>query len=116
MRLSNNVKVLSLSTKKGKNMNESNILTGNAAIKQIQSKILFNIRGFTNTKGQLLNNMNIKQFQREIFLYTKGQYMRESNILSDNATIKLLQRSILLNTKGQYMKESDIRAGNATNS
>ena len=31
---------------------------------------------------------------REILLYIKGQYMKESNFLARNATIKLLQRKV----------------------
>ena len=46
-------------------------------------------------------------------LDTKGQYMKEVNILVGNVTIKQHQKEILLNTKGQYMTESNILAGNA---
>ena len=58
-----------------------------------------------------VENVTIKQNQREILLRTKGQYMNESNILVGNATIKQQQRWILLNIQGQYMKELDSHAG-----
>ena len=45
---------------------------------------------------------------------TKGQYMKESNILVSNAAIEQHQKEILLNTKEQYMKDSNIPVGNAT--
>ena len=46
---------------------------------------------------------------------TKGQYMKESNILAGNAENISLRREIWINTKDQYMKKSNILAGNATN-
>ena len=50
----------------------------------------------------------------EVLLNTKGQYMKESNILEANATIKQQQKELLLNTKGLYMKESNIVVDNVT--
>ena len=48
-----------------------------------------------------------------IMLNTKGQYMKDSNILAGNAPIKQLQNLVLLNIKEQYMKESNTLANNA---
>ena len=62
-----------------------------------------------------MGNATIKQHQKEILLNTKGQYMKESNILVDNATIKQHQKEVLIDTKGQYMKESNTLADNAGN-
>ena len=68
-----------------------------------------------NTKGQymkesniLVNNANIKQHQKEIMLNTKGQYMKKSNFLVSNAAIKQQQEKVLLNTKGWNINESNI--------
>ena len=41
--------------------------------------------------------------------------MKESNILAEIANIKQVQRKVWLNTKGEYMKESNILAGNVVN-
>ena len=57
----------------------------------------------------------MKQLQREVLFDTKGQYMKESNILVGNAIIKQLQREVLLNTKGQYMKLSNPLVSSAGN-
>ena len=38
--------------------------------------------------------------------------MKESNILAGNATFKQLQKEVWLNTRGEYMKESNIFASN----
>ena len=59
----------------------------------------------------LVSNAIIKLHQKEILLDTKGQYMKESNILVSNATMKQLQRAILLDIKGQDMKELDSHEG-----
>ena len=50
---------------------------------------------------------------RDIWINTKGQYMKESNLLAIYANIKQLKGEVLLNIKGKYMKESDTLAGNA---
>ena len=42
----------------------------------------------------LPDNVTIKKLQRDIYLNTEGEYMKESNTLADNATIKQLQREI----------------------
>ena len=59
----------------------------------------------------LLENVDIKQLKREIWLYTKDQYIMESIILAANVTIKQLKKEI----KGQYMKELDILVENVAN-
>ena len=71
-----------------------------------------------NTKGQymkesniLVSNATIKQYQKKVLLNTKAQYMKESNSPPGSATIKQQQKEIWLNTKGQYMKELDFYAG-----
>ena len=46
----------------------------------------------------------IKNFLSDIWLNTKGQYIRESNTFATNGATKKLQRGIWLNTKRQYMK------------
>ena len=46
---------------------------------------------------------------------TKGQYMKESNILAVNAANNFFRREIWMSIKGQYMKESNILAANAAN-
>ena len=48
-------------------------------------------------------NATIKQVEREILFYTKGQYIKESTTLVSNTTIKQLKLEILLNIKGQDM-------------
>ena len=58
-----------------------------------------------------MDNATIKQHQKTIWLNTKGQCMRESNILVSNATIKQPQRAISLHIKGQHMKVLDSYAG-----
>ena len=45
--------------------------------------------------------VDIKQLKREIWLYTKDQYIMESITLAANVTIKQLKNEI----KGQYIKE-----------
>ena len=45
-------------------------------------------------------NATIKQVERVILLYIKGQYMKDSNTPAGNATIKQVQSDVLLNTKG----------------
>ena len=45
---------------------------------------------------------------------TKGQYMKESNILVGNAAYNSLRMEVLQDTKEQSMKESNSLAGNAT--
>ena len=48
-------------------------------------------------------------------LNTEEQCMNESNTLVGNVTIKQLQRDILLYKKGLYVKESNSLAGNVAN-
>ena len=83
----------------------------NVTIKQLQRKILLNIKGLYMRKlNYPAGNATIKQQQKDI----KLQYMKGSNIHLDNATIKQLQRAISLITKRQYMNDSNIPAHNAT--
>ena len=44
-------------------------------------------------------NMTINQLQRQIFPNNKGQFMKEANILTANVAIKQPHREVLLNTK-----------------
>ena len=54
--------------------------------------------------------------QLKILLDIKGQYLKKSYyILAGNATNIFLIKTYLLNTKGQYIKESNILVGNALN-
>ena len=46
----------------------------------------------------LAGNATIKQNKTEILLNTRGQYQKESNILVSNAKIKQHHRGIFLNT------------------
>ena len=59
----------------------------------------------------LAGNATIKQHQKEVSLITKGQHMKESNILVDDASIKQHQKEIFLNTKDYYMNELYSHAG-----
>ena len=59
------------------------------------------------SKMKMALKITIDQHQKEILLTTKGQYMKESNILAGNATIKQHRKEILPDIKGQYMKESN---------
>ena len=52
--------------------------------------------------------------RKDIWMSTKGQYIRGSNILAGNAVNNFLRREVWMSTKGQYMKESNILAGNVT--
>ena len=65
--------------------------------------------------GFVAVNATTKLIQRGILLYTKVQYIKESNTLAANATIKQLQREVLLNIKGEYMKESNTLVDSAEN-
>ena len=47
----------------------------------------------------LVGNVTIMQLLREVLLYTKRQYIKESSILLGNAATKHLQKEVLLNTK-----------------
>ena len=85
---------------------ESSIFVGNATSNSLRGVLL-------NTKGQymkesniLVGNVIIKQQQKKILLNTEG--------VVNNATIEQHQKEILLDTKGQYMTESNILAHNAT--
>ena len=55
--------------------------------------------------------VDIKQLKREIWLYTKDQYIMESITLAANVTIKQLKKEI----KGQYMKELNTLVENVAN-
>ena len=86
-------------------MNELNIL-GNASIK------LHELKGqYMKESNILVGNATIKQHRRGILLNTKGLYMKESNILATNATIKQPQGAILIHIKGQHIKELDSHNG-----
>ena len=55
----------------------------------------------------LVGNASNNFLRRDLFLNTKGQYMRESNTLVDYATINFLIRETKLNTKELSMKVFD---------
>ena len=57
----------------------------------------------SNTLADDVTNISLR---KDIWIYTKGQFTKESNIHAANANIKQLQGIILLNITGQYMKES----------
>ena len=60
----------------------------------------------------LTDNAVISQLQKDILLSIKGLCMKESNTLLENVVISQLQKDILLNMKGVCMKESNIFADN----
>ena len=76
----------------------------------------------SRTKGQYMRESNIlagyatmkQQLQREILCGFKVHYIKESNNHSGNATVKQIQQEILCFIKRQYMKESNILESNVT--
>ena len=65
-----------------------------------------------STKGQYMkelnmlpNNATIKQFRREV-LHQTTVHEGVKNILAGNATIQQVQREILFNITAQYIKKS----------
>ena len=70
----------------------------------------------------LVGNATIKQHPKEIWINTKYEYMRKSKFpcgqcnhqATSKGNIDQHQEGILMNTRGPYMKESIFLAGNAT--
>ena len=46
----------------------------------------------------IATDVTTKQLEREVWLGTKGQYMKESNTHVDNASSNFLIREVLVNT------------------
>ena len=86
-------------------MRESNILAGNAPIKQLESLILLVTKGHMKESDTLADSVVNYLLKSQVLLFTKRQYMEESDTLAINAAIRQLQSLVLLNTEEQYMKE-----------
>ena len=84
-------------------MKGRNTLAGNVTFNQIQDELLL------DTKGEYMKESNIlaiiKQVLKGHLLDTKEQFMIGSNTLAHYATIMHLQKEIWFNIKGLYMKE-----------
>ena len=89
---------------KGRYMKESSTVTGNATIKQHRKEILPNIKGLNPLAGIAQNNFH----QREKLLYTKRQYMKESNTLAENVANDSLTTEVLFNTRSLYMEANKL--------
>ena len=80
-------------------MKESNRLAGNVTVNQLKSSMFLNTERYHIKKQTkiLAGIEDIGQLQR------KGQYIKESYMLAGSAFIKQLQKEIMLYTKGQYV-------------
>ena len=51
-----------------------------------------------------VDNVSIKQQQREFLKGTKEQFMKEKSIIVDNVSLKQHQKEVLQNTEEQFIK------------
>ena len=74
--------------------------------RQIQIVNAFLIGKSIMESNTLAANVIIKQLLKKVWLNTRGEYMKESNIHADNAESNFLRREVLVDTNGAHIKVS----------